>query len=71
VAGENHGKLNYYLNQTVSVKESFRGFVINGENVGDISGTAATAGDVNGDGLGDLIVSARRADPSGKLSNSR
>ena len=68
VAGENHGKLNYYLNQTVSVKESFRGFVINGENVGDISGTAATAGDVNGDGLDDLIVSARRADPSGKLS---
>ncbi len=66
VAGENHGKLNYYLNQTVSVKESFRGFVINGENVNDVSGTAATAGDVNGDGLDDLIVSARRADPSGK-----
>jgi hypothetical protein len=28
----------------------------------------STAGDVNGDGLDDLIVSARRADPSGKLS---
>jgi hypothetical protein len=34
--------------------------------VNDVSGTAATAGDVNGDGLDDLIVSARRADPSGK-----
>jgi predicted AlkP superfamily pyrophosphatase or phosphodiesterase len=64
VAGENHGKLKYYLNQTVSVKESFHGFVINGENVGDISGTAATAGDVNGDGLDDLIVGAHGAQQS-------
>jgi hypothetical protein len=40
-----------------------------GENADDESGTSvSTAGDVNGDGLDDLIVSARRADPSGKLS---
>ena len=69
MAGENHGKLNYYLYQTVSVKESFRGFAINGGNVNDYSGTSvSTAGDVNGDGLDDLIVSARRADPSGKIN---
>jgi hypothetical protein len=33
------------------------GFVINGENVNDSSGwSTSTAGDVNGDGLDDLIV---------------
>jgi hypothetical protein len=47
VAGENHGKLNYYLNQTVSVKESFRGFVINGGNVNDYSGTSEFAITIN------------------------
>jgi hypothetical protein len=43
------------------------GFVIIGENAGDVSGaSASTAGDVNGDGLDDLIVGAYGADPSGK-----
>jgi hypothetical protein len=45
------------------------GFVIRGESVGDFSGySVSSAGDVNGDGLDDLIVGARYADPSGKLS---
>jgi hypothetical protein len=36
-----------------------RGFVINGETEHDISGySVSTAGDVNGDGLDDLIVAA-------------
>jgi hypothetical protein len=36
------------------------GFVINGENVDDSSGNSvSTAGDINGDGLNDLIVGAR------------
>jgi hypothetical protein len=44
-----------------------RGFVINGEAAGDESGrSVSNAGDVNGDGLDDLIVGARYADPSGK-----
>jgi hypothetical protein len=45
------------------------GFVINGESEGDWSGySVSSAGDVNGDGLDDLIVGAYQADPSGKSS---
>jgi hypothetical protein len=43
------------------------GFVINGEAALDFSGwSVSCAGDVNGDGLDDLIVSAFFADPNGK-----
>jgi hypothetical protein len=42
------------------------GFVINGEATGDNSGVGVSAaGDVNGDGLADLIVGANGADPLG------
>ncbi|CAC9626095.1 Flagellar hook-length control protein FliK [uncultured Gammaproteobacteria bacterium] len=45
------------------------GFVIIGENAGDVSGASvSTAGDVNGDGLDDLIVGALDATPSGKAN---
>ncbi|MBW4679740.1 MAG: putative Ig domain-containing protein [Microcoleus vaginatus WJT46-NPBG5] len=47
------------------------GFVINGQAEGDRSGFSVSgAGDVNGDGLADLIIGADRADPSG-LSSGR
>jgi hypothetical protein len=42
------------------------GFVINGEATGDNSSVGVSAaGDVNGDGLADLIVGANGADPAG------
>ena len=41
------------------------GFVINGQGASDQSGrSVASAGDVNGDGLADLIVGARYSDPA-------
>ncbi|MEM9981387.1 MAG: hypothetical protein AAF734_02750, partial [Bacteroidota bacterium] len=45
------------------------GFIINGIDVDDRLGrSVSSAGDVNGDGIGDLIIGARDADPNG---NSR
>ena len=42
------------------------GFVINGIDPDDISGRSVSgAGDVNGDGLDDVIVGAYQADPAG------
>lgn len=45
------------------------GFVINGVNRSDYSGASvSSAGDVNGDGIDDLIVGAASADPNGSNS---
>ena len=45
------------------------GFVLNGEAAGDASGAAVSgAGDVNGDGLGDLLIGAPTDDPNGEYS---
>ena len=48
------------------------GFVINGQCAYDRSGySVASAGDVNGDGLADLIVGAWRSDPAGAYCAGR
>ncbi len=45
------------------------GFVVNGINSADAAGqSVSAAGDVNGDGIDDLIIGALWADPSGKNS---
>ena len=47
------------------------GFVINGVDIGDASGISVSgAGDINGDGLDDLIIGARAADPNGTESGA-
>ncbi|VVH65538.1 Flagellar hook-length control protein FliK, partial [uncultured Gammaproteobacteria bacterium] len=63
---------NESVSATVSLKDAQRGFIINGESVSDLSGiSVSNAGDVNGDGLDDLIVGANYADPSSKLNAGR
>jgi methionine-rich copper-binding protein CopC len=48
------------------------GFVINGQCADDASGfTVAGAGDVNGDGLADLLVAAPNSDPAGGANAGR
>ncbi|MDB9527894.1 FG-GAP-like repeat-containing protein [Oscillatoria sp. CS-180] len=50
----------------LAVLDGSNGFVINGIDSRDFSGGAiSSAGDVNGDGIDDLIIGARAADPNG------
>lgn len=52
--------------QLSSISAGIGGFVMNGEAADDLSGTSVSAaGDVNGDGLADLIVGAVAANPNG------
>jgi hypothetical protein len=46
------------------------GFVINGEAAGDGLGTVDAAGDLNDDGIGDIVVGASQADPNGSSSGA-
>jgi 2C-methyl-D-erythritol 2,4-cyclodiphosphate synthase len=47
------------------------GFTINGVDLRDYSGSSvSSAGDVNGDGIGDLIIGAVNADPNGNSSGN-
>ena len=54
-----------------AVEAGTGGFVINGVSAGDLSGNSVSnAGDVNGDGLDDLIVGAWGDDPNGSGSGA-
>ncbi|MBD2415418.1 hypothetical protein FACHB389_18780 [Nostoc calcicola FACHB-389] len=51
----------------LSTLNGSNGFVINGINANDFSGSSvSSAGDINGDGIGDLIIGASDADPNGQ-----
>ncbi len=63
------GKATGTLIQLSDVTAGTGGFTISGEAAGDVAGlSVSTAGDVNGDGLADVIVGARYADPNGAQS---
>ncbi len=53
----------------LSILNGTNGFAINSINVGDFSGiSVSSAGDINGDGIDDLIIGAYAADPNGDSS---
>jgi len=55
----------------LSLLDGSNGFVINGINPSDFSGwSVSAAGDINGDGIADLIIGAPYADPNSSYSGS-
>ncbi|WP_338462174.1 hypothetical protein VZH09_01340 [Synechococcus elongatus IITB7] len=56
----------------LSALNGSNGFLINGSKAGDYSGrSVSNAGDVNGDGIDDLIIGAFRASPNGKTNSGQ
>ena len=71
-AGESYvvfGTSNPSSSLELSSLDGSNGFVLNGIDESDFSGRVVSgAGDVNGDGLADVIIGARFADPNGNYS---
>jgi len=63
------GKTDGTENELSTIESGVGGFVINGTNVDDHSGGVSTAGDVNGDGLDDLIVETEAYGPNDSKNN--
>ena len=56
-----------FPNVTLSSLDGANGFVLNGVAADDQSGySVASAGDINGDGVSDLVIGAYGADPGGR-----
>jgi len=67
-----YGKTDATTVQVSDIAAGEGGFVLNGEFAVDLSGSeVSSAGDVNADGFGDLIVGAALADPNGITSSGR
>jgi Ca2+-binding RTX toxin-like protein len=71
-AGESYvvfGQTNFSGTLNLSNLDGNDGFIIKGANFGDSSGTSVSnAGDINGDGIDDLVIGAPTADPNNELS---
>jgi len=64
--GAQQANAQFDLMMNLSTLDSLNGLVINGVNSGDHSGrSVSNAGDVNGDGIDDVIVGALGANPNG------
>ena len=63
------GRRNFADSIALSNLDGSNGFLIKGADAGDTSGTSVSnAGDVNGDGIDDIIIGAPNADPNEELS---
>ena len=61
----------FAANLNLSTLDGSNGFKLSGVAAGDYSGrSVSAAGDVNGDGFGDLIIGADGADPNGTYSGA-
>ena len=62
---------NFPANLELSTLDGTTGFKLSGAAAGDVSGrSVSAAGDINGDGVADLIIGAVGADPNGFLSGA-